>query len=128
MDLSKIRVVVACCLCFVLVGTACSMEIYTVEENKQACDVGDGAGCYNLGLLYYKGEGVKQSYSKAADYYRKACDLGYGVGCYNLGISYYNGEGVKQSYSEAKKFYGKACDMKDDLGCDKYAILNKQGY
>ena len=128
MDLSKIRVVVACCLFFVLVGTACSMEIYTVEENKQACDVGDGAGCYNLGLLYYKGEGVKQSYSKAADYYRKACDLGYGVGCYNLGISYYNGEGVKQSYSEAKKFYGKACDMKDDLGCDKYAILNKQGY
>ena len=71
---------------------------------------------------------MKQSYSKAADYYRKACDLGYGVGCYNLGISYYNGEGVKQSYSEAKKFYGKACDMKDDLGCDKYAILNKQGY
>ena len=75
MDLSKIRVVAACCLGFVLAGTACSMETYTVEENKQACDVGDGAGCFNLGLLYGNGEGVKQSYSKAADYYRKACDL-----------------------------------------------------
>ena len=118
MDLSKIRVVVACCLCFVLVGTACSMEIYTVEENKQACDVGDGAGCFNLGLLYAKGEGVKQSYSKAADYYRKACDLGYGGGCSDLGILYRNGEGVKQSYSEAADYYRKACDLGDGDGCN----------
>ena len=71
MDLNKIRGV-ACCLCFVLAGTACSMNTDTVEEDKQACDVGDGASCINLGIRYYNGEGVKQSSSKAADYWRKA--------------------------------------------------------
>ena len=116
MDLSKIRVV-ACCLGFVLAGTACSMETYTVEENKQACDVGDGAGCYKLGVLYAKGKGVEQSYSKAADYLRKACDLGYGMGCAGLGFSYFTGEGVKQSYSKAADYLRKACDLGYGLGC-----------
>jgi len=36
-----------------------------VELFQKACDGGDAAGCYNLGIMYMNGQGVKQDYSKA---------------------------------------------------------------
>lgn len=42
----------------------------------------DGAGaCNNLGVLYYNGDGVKQDYKKAMEFFGKACDLGEQKGC-----------------------------------------------
>jgi hypothetical protein len=35
----------------------------------------DGNGCFNLGLLYEEGRGVKQDDFKALKFYQKACDL-----------------------------------------------------
>lgn len=32
--------------------------------------------CYNLGLIYGYGEGVKQDSQKTKEYFSKACDLG----------------------------------------------------
>ncbi|WP_415752162.1 tetratricopeptide repeat protein [Helicobacter pylori] len=40
---------------------------------KKACDLKEGMGCYNLGVLYQNGEGVEKNLKKAAQYYKKAC-------------------------------------------------------
>lgn len=51
------------------------------ELYKKACDGGAASGCYNLGFLYQKGQGVGQNFSTAKQYYGKACDLGLQFGC-----------------------------------------------
>jgi TPR repeat protein len=55
--------------------------------------------CFNLGLSYEKGKGVKQDDFKALKFYQKACDLNFGGGCSNLGLSYKEGKGVKPNTS-----------------------------
>lgn len=51
------------------------------EKLAQDCDLNDSVACYNLGVLYKKGQGVKQNLKRAKDYYGKACDLGLQQGC-----------------------------------------------
>ena len=50
---------------------------------QKTCDSGIAEGCYNLGLLYGNGQGVRQNFSTAKQYYGKACDLGLQLGCDN---------------------------------------------
>ena len=76
--------------------------------------------------MYYKGEGVKQDYFKATEFFKKACDGQNAHGCVNLGVIYENGEGVKQDNKKAKELYGKACDLKLQKGCEGYTKLNKK--
>ena len=40
-------------------------------------------GCNDLGILYDNGQGVRQNFSTAKQYYGKACDLGLQLGCDN---------------------------------------------
>ncbi|MFC2344547.1 tetratricopeptide repeat protein [Campylobacter sp.] len=67
--------------------------------------------CYNLGILYSNGQGVKQDIKKAVELFSKACEAGDIKGCYNLGFSYASGQGVNKDKQAAKKYFGKACDM-----------------
>ena len=84
--------------------------------------------CHNLGVLYDKGQGVRQDYRKAYELYKKTCDMKYGgLSCGALGSMYENGEGVRQNLSTAKQYYGKACDLGSQIGCDNYRKLNNQG-
>jgi len=50
---------------------------------------------------YYRGLGVPQDYSAAADWFRKAAELGHAGAQNSLGYSYYYGEGISQDYVEA---------------------------
>ena len=51
---------------------------------KKSCDLGEGAGCNNLGILYADGKGVSQDDTKASELYKKSCDLGSADGCKNF--------------------------------------------
>jgi len=53
------------------------------ELYRKACDMGDTYGCYNLGVLYENGQGVRQSHAKAAKLYKKSCDMRLELGCKN---------------------------------------------
>lgn len=78
--------------------------------------------------MYYSGEGIKQDYKKAKEWYEKATKQGHIKAQYNLGVMYYSGEGVKQNYKKAKELFGIACDGGFQSGCKNYKILNQQGY
>lgn len=94
----------------------------------KACDGENADGCFNLGVLYDDGHGVKQDYFKAKELYAKACNGGNAGGCSNLGALYYNGLGVRQDKRQAKEYYGKACVLGSQPSCDEYKELNEQGY
>ena len=84
-------------LCFI-VSYAQQDDIKTLTTKAEQ---GDPQAQFNLGSLYYSGNGVEQSYSKALYWFTKAAERGESTSQFNLGIAYYNGEGVEQSYSKA---------------------------
>lgn len=91
---------------------------------KKACTNGENAGCYNLGVMYTNGVGVRQNISKAKYYSQKACDGGNSKGCYNVGSAYAN----QNNWYSAKKYFKKACDGGVSKGCKNYKFLSKEGY
>ncbi|WQY42713.1 SEL1-like repeat protein [Helicobacter pylori] len=42
---------------------------------EKACDLNNGGGCSNLGVLYQNGQGVEKDLIKAAYLYSRACEL-----------------------------------------------------
>ena len=68
-------------LLVVLFSIGFSKDLSKSRMLKNACDSGSAKGCSNLGVLYDKGQGVRQNFSTAKQYYSKACDLGLQFGC-----------------------------------------------
>lgn len=84
-----------------------------LAEFKAAADQGDAVAQYNLGLMYYNGQGVPRDDQLAAAWFRKAADQGHAVAQYNLGLMYAIGQGVPQDYKQAAAWYRKAADQGD---------------
>ena len=51
------------------------------EWYLKAANQGDVDAQLNIGLMYYKGEGVLQNEDNAKEYFGKACDNGEQEGC-----------------------------------------------
>ena len=98
-----------------------TQHVETLEDAINAYEKGDyktavhiftklaEQGCaeaqFHLGVCYYNGQGVVQSYEEAVKWYTLAAEQGYAKAQYNLGYCYYKGQGVKQSDEEAVKWY-----------------------
>jgi TPR repeat protein len=66
---------------------------------------------YNLGLMYYRGEGVKEDKKEAFTWFRKAAEQGYTPARFSVGVMYYKGVGVEQDRKEAAKWLRRAADQ-----------------
>uniref|UniRef100_A0A914YTL6 Beta-lactamase n=1 Tax=Panagrolaimus superbus TaxID=310955 RepID=A0A914YTL6_9BILA len=71
-----------------------------------------GIGDILKGHQFLNGNGERQDFKKAAEFYAKAANMGYPEGMYNLGQLYYEGNGVKRDYKEAMKWFLKAANLK----------------
>jgi len=60
---------------------------------------------YNIGLMYYKGEGVKVDYEEAMKYFLLSAKQNFYDAFYNIGIMYQLGNGVNEDLDEALKWY-----------------------
>ena len=61
--------------------------------------------------MYDNGQGVKQDYFKAVEWYQKAAEQGLAHAQYNLGVMYEEGRGVKQDYIKAVEWWQKAAEQ-----------------
>ena len=77
---------------------------------RTTCTVCGGAPCYAfLSIqLYYDGQGVKQDYTKAREWWEKAAAQGKVSAQYNLGFLYYDGQGVKKARDRVTPWWEKA--------------------
>ena len=82
-------------------------------ELRAAAEQGDQKAQFNLGVRYYKGEGVEQNYAEAVKWFRKAAQQGNAKAQYNLAFCYDNGKGVTQDYTKAVQWYRKAAKQGD---------------
>jgi hypothetical protein len=61
---------------------------------------GEAEALCNLGVCYYGGNGVPQSYERAAELWQQAAAQGDADAQYNLGGMYYDGEGVPKDVAQ----------------------------
>ena len=80
------------------------------EATQKNAKAGKPMSQYNLGLMYEKGEGVRQNYTEAVKWYRKAAEQGHMWAQFRLGLLYYNGKGVAVNKKEAVRWYRKAAE------------------
>ncbi|PAX24878.1 hypothetical protein CKX34_01650, partial [Neisseria gonorrhoeae] len=76
-------------------------DVSDFRENLQAAEQGNAAAQFNLGVMYENGQGVRQDYVQAVQWYRKASEQGDAQAQYNLGLMYYDGRGVRQDLALA---------------------------
>ena len=55
----------------------------TDEPSYNSCNESEAESCFSLGMMYYRGDGVRKDHFKAIEYFRKACDLSNEAGCKN---------------------------------------------
>ncbi len=90
------------------------INLHTAQQYlTKACDMGDGFGCYALGLIHLKGNGVKKDILKGLNILTQACDNGYTKGCKDF-------NNITKFYKED---YIKACDEGNIDACYSLAIL-----
>ncbi len=82
-----------------------------IEELQQQANEGNLEAQFELGLLYFNGQGVEQDYTQAAHWYRQAAEQGHAEGQYNLGVHYDTGQGVEQDYRQAAHWYRQAAEQ-----------------
>lgn len=68
---------------------------------RPLAEQGTATAQYNLGVMYYHGQGVPQNYAQAASWYRKAAEQENADAQASLGIMYTNGDGVPQNQAQA---------------------------
>jgi TPR repeat protein len=93
----------------------------------EACKLGKGAGCTDVGYMFANGKGVAKELERGPEFYQRGCDLGNLVGCANLGFCYQNGQGVANDDAKALFYFRKACDGGEGRGCTDYGWMAENG-
>ena len=73
----------------------------------------DAARCamFHIGCLYYEGQGVKQSYKKALEWWKRSSDLGDRDATQNVGKLYLDGSGVPKNEQIALGYFIKGAEL-----------------
>lgn len=80
---------------FFAVGSVFCGEL---DETLKAAEQGTASARYNLGFMYFIGDGVAQDYKQAEFWFRKAAEQGDASAQNNLGVMYVQGRGVAQNF------------------------------
>ncbi len=75
---------------------------------KQAAQAGVATAAYNLGTLYFNGQGFPQDYAKARQWFQLAANRGNKYAEFQLGMTYYTGQGVEKDPVQEMSWYQKA--------------------
>lgn len=102
------RTSLKCLLIIVLTGGwAAGSEISLVERAEK----GEAAAQFELGMNYYRGDGVPKDSTAAVKWVRKAAEQGFATAQDYVGDWYCNGRGVPKDFAEAVKWYRKAAEQ-----------------
>jgi len=81
-----------------------------IELYRISAEQGDASAQFKMALMYDRGKGMPQDYSKAVKWLRKSAEQDFVKAQYNLGCMYDSGLGVSQDHAEATKWYRKAAE------------------
>lgn len=75
---------------------------------QKAANSGLDTAAYNLGTLYFNGQGFQQDYAKAHEYFAQAAARGNKYAEFQLGMTYFTGQGVEKAPAQEIYWYKKA--------------------
>ena len=78
---------------------------------KQAADMGIGTAAYNLGTLYYNGQGFPQDYERARHWFEMGAARNDPFAEFQLGIMAGDGKGMTQDVNTEMRWYLKAAQQ-----------------
>ena len=113
---------------FVHVGFAQASSGFSSKEDVVSkAKQGDADAQFNLGSMYYQGEGVPKDYKQAYAWFTKAAEQGDAGAQFNLGFMYNKGEGVPKDYKQAIYWYTKAAEQGDDEAQFNLGLMYYEG-
>jgi TPR repeat protein len=80
-----------------------------------------------LGILYFKGNGVRQDYAEALKWFRKGAEQNNVWAQVGLGMMYRSAKGVTQDSAEALKWYRKAAEQGNALAQSALGMMYRIG-
>jgi hypothetical protein len=96
---------------------------------KKAADQGHCDAQFNLGLAYYKGEGVNKNFDNAIHYFSMASNQNHILASFNLGAMYFTGDGPDKDLSKAAHWFQVAAEgglKKAQLALAEIIILSEK--
>lgn len=115
------RILVLICIMFSAVtvsgAATAGSDKELIARYASDCVGGRSLGCYNLGVRFREGNGVKKDLAKSAQLFDRACELSDAYACNALGVYYYNGDDTATDYAKAAAYFEKACDGGHSGGC-----------
>ena len=94
---------------------------------SQAATQGLAEARYELGSMYYFGEGVAKDTVEAVRLFRLAAEQGIAIALLQLGLMYYNGKGVDRDYAEAARLFHLAANHGDAVAQLNLGVLYWHG-
>jgi TPR repeat protein len=88
---------------------------------QKACDLNDGTGCFNLGVMYLSALKLSCLTPLPSLYINPRSEQP--VPLFKSHAMYEKGKGVKQDDFKALKFYQKACDLNLGISCSQLNYL-----
>ena len=70
---------------------------------------------FNIGMKYYRGDGVAKDYGKAAQWFGNAADQGHATGQWYLALLYFNGYGLPKDQKQAIHWSRKAAESGNQI-------------
>ncbi|MDC5392139.1 sel1 repeat family protein [Acinetobacter baumannii] len=93
---------------------------------KQAANLGSNSAQFNLGIMYFKGQGVKQDFIEARKWFERAYKTGGNINAaYTLAGMYYEGRGGSKDIEKALNLYQFAADHGDQEAAKNIEIIKK---
>jgi len=79
-----------------------------LEWYEKAAILGHVKAQFDIGYMFYKGQGVIPDNMKAVEWYRESAANGYTAAQYRIGVMYKDGIGVPQDYVKAHMWFNVA--------------------
>jgi TPR repeat protein len=91
-----------------------------------AAEQGHVAAQFNLGSLYFEGQGVRRNRKAALDWYRQAGDGGHPLAQYNVAEMYYLGNGVRKDLIQAHAWASLAVENEHETAAELVAEIERR--
>lgn len=93
---------------------------------KQAANLGSNSAQFNLGIMYFKGQCVKQDFIEARKWFERAYKTGGNINAaYTLAGMYYEGRGGSKDVEKALNLYQFAADHGDQEAAKNIEIIKR---
>jgi uncharacterized protein len=93
----------------------------------ELAESGNAQAQYDLGVIYYRGIGIEQSYEQAAKWHLKAAEQGHADAQYSLAAMHFNRDIPTEDYLAAANWYLKAAEQGHAKSQLNVAILYFRG-